>query len=110
MITEGFSTHLSDQHRLGRANRRSINGHVRLVGDKRHDAGPLNPVQDGIRGLDAREVRLLLRPGPMPRTDQIAAKVRAHHPCSTHPNASTDQRFSTAARNSSTPLRGRLTR
>lgn len=62
-------------HRLGHAHYGPSEGNVRLVGGELHDAGPVLTAQYGIRGLHARDVRLLLGPGPVPRADQVAAEV-----------------------------------
>ena len=48
---------------------------MQLVGGERHDACPAPPSQYGIRGLHARDVRLLLGPGPVPRSDQLEGEV-----------------------------------
>ncbi len=48
---------------------------MQLVGGERHDTCPAPPSHYGIRGLHTRDVRLLLGPGPVPRSDQLEGEV-----------------------------------
>ena len=76
-INDGWRPQRASQakHRLGRTDRGPSKGNVQLVGGEQHDACPTPPSQYGIRSLHARDVCLLLGPGPMPRSDQLEGEV-----------------------------------
>jgi hypothetical protein len=63
------------KHRLGRADCGPSKGNVQLVGGEWQDACLAPPSPYGIHGLHARDVHLLLGPGPVPQSDQLEGKV-----------------------------------